>query len=137
MHSQNKLSLTIESAQLDEASEISKMIIKNVNYFHVNSYTKEEIKIWERGYSISEMKKQILNKEVYVMRNNDMIYGTIQFDCPEIKGFYVNPEFKSMGFGSILLQFMLSNLRIRGYKQVIQIQLGFIENLVLSKLKKK
>ena len=114
----NKNSLNIRAAHNNDAEAISEMIIRNVIHFHSDYYTPEEINIWIRGYSVSETKKQINNRQTFVLENDGLIYGTIQFDPPEIKGLYVDPEYKGLGYGGALLQFMLSKLKKKGWLQI-------------------
>ena len=114
MTSQNQPSSLIRATAVDDAPAISEMIIRNVNHFHSDNYTAEELEIWRRGYSILEVEKQIQNRQSFVLEYDERIAASIQFDAPEIKGFYVNPKYKGMGFGKRLFNFLLSSLSENG-----------------------
>ncbi|HAQ71193.1 GNAT family N-acetyltransferase [Salibacteraceae bacterium] len=116
--SQNQPSSLIRATAVDDATAISKMIIRNVDHFHCDNYTAEELEIWRRGYSIFEVEKQIQNRQSFVLEYDEHIAASIQFDAPEIKGFYVDPKYKGMGFGKTLFNFLLSNLKENGYNHV-------------------
>lgn len=109
-HSDN--SYTIQNALIDDAKEVSELIIKSVDFFHAENYTNEELAIWKRGYSTSDLKNQIANRLSYILKVNNRIAGFIQFDNTEIKGFYIKPKFIGKGFGRILLQHMLTEIKI-------------------------
>jgi GNAT superfamily N-acetyltransferase len=108
----------IQKALIDDAQEVSELIIKSIDFFHAKNYTNEELAIWKRGYSTSDLKNKIANKLSYILKVNNRIAGFIQFDNTEIKGFYVKPKFIGKGFGRILLQYMLTEIKIRGYYSI-------------------
>lgn len=108
----------IRKPQISDAFPISKLIINCINFFHSRHYTDEELAIWQRGYSPSKVKEQLLNRQSIVLEVANEICGLIQFEFPELKGFYIHPKFIGQGFGGILLQEMLSTLKIKGSKQV-------------------
>jgi len=118
MKHSDKNSINIRLAKIDDAAAISDMIVRNVIHFHTDAYTAEEIQIWLRGYSVSETQKQIQNRQTFVLESEGDIYSTIQFDSPEIKGFYVDPKYKGMGYARMLFQFMLSKLKKNGLHQI-------------------
>lgn len=107
--------LTIRAAHLDDAPALSQLITNNINHVHGSNYTAKEIELWQDGYSVSEMKTQILNREVFVLENGNTLCGTIQFDAPELKGFYVEHTHRGRYFAAILMDFLLGNLKYNGY----------------------
>lgn len=106
---------TIQKALITDAQEVSELIIKSVDFFHAKNYTNEELAIWKRGYSTSDLKNKIANRLSYILKVNNRIAGFIQFDNTEIKGFYIKPKFIGKGFGRILLQHLLSEIKRHGY----------------------
>ena len=131
MNYRDKSSLNIRSAKIDDAKAISNMVIQNVIHFHTDNYSEEELLIWQRGYTAIEIENQIKTREVFVLEKETNIRGIIQFEAPEIKGFYIDPNYKKIGNGAILLQFMLSKLQQHGYFEVEltcnQLAIGFYE----------
>lgn len=110
--------LTLRAAHISDAEEISALIIKSVNYFHTDGYTEHELAIWRRGYSPSKVKSQLTHRLSKVLDIEGEIAGFIQFDPPEIKGFYIKPEYSGQGLGSVLLQNMLMTLKVDGHTRI-------------------
>lgn len=108
----------IRKALINDADEVSSLIIKSVDFFHAKNYTDEELAIWRRGYSPNDLKIQILKRDSFVLVVKDIIAGFIQFDPPEIKGFYIKPKFIGKGFGNRLLHHTQEILKTNGYKHI-------------------
>lgn len=108
----------IRKALINDADELSSLIIKSVDFFHAKNYTDEELAIWKRGYSPNDLKNQILKRDSFVIVAKDIIAGFIQFDPPEIKGFYIKPKFIGKGFGNILLHHTLEIIKANGYEHI-------------------
>jgi hypothetical protein len=106
--------LIIRQAEKCEAIGISGMIATNIRLSFSKHHSKDELKVWTSTYSPGEIERHILEREVFVLQFNGELRGTIQLDGHEIKGFYTNP--KGVGFGNILMQFMLCRLRLSGRK---------------------
>jgi ribosomal protein S18 acetylase RimI-like enzyme len=116
----NISSVAIRKAKMEDAVALNEMITRNVDHFHINNYTKEELAIWHRGYSVSEIETHIQNRLAFVLETKGAIRGSIQFDSSEIKGFYIDPQLENQGLGRQLFQFMLAYLIEKGE---IEIQL--------------
>lgn len=102
-------------ATIEDASAISDLIIRNINYFHIDHYTANEIEIWERGYSTVEVEHQINGRAVFVLvLEDEQICGTVQVDGSEIKGFYIDPKFAGLGLGSRLNKAIINYLKEKG-----------------------
>lgn len=109
---------TIQKASITDAQEVSELIIKSVDFFHAKNYTNEELAIWRRGYCPKNLKNQILKRDSFVIVVKNIIAGFIQFDPPEIKGFYIKPKFIGKGFGNILLHHTLEIIKANGYEHI-------------------
>ncbi|MEL6536683.1 MAG: GNAT family N-acetyltransferase [Bacteroidota bacterium] len=108
----------IRKPKLQEAAELSRLIIESVNHFHTSSYTDEEIAIWHRGYSPAKMETQISKGGTRVLEVAGALAGVIQFDAPEIKGFYLRPTYSGQGWGRVLLDHVLSQIKTEGHRRV-------------------
>ncbi|MDF1864403.1 MAG: GNAT family N-acetyltransferase [Saprospiraceae bacterium] len=113
--------LIIREASIHDAKELRSVIHTCVEKTHGANYSPEEISIWKKGYSINAIEEFIKQKrQVFLLEFGGSICGTIQFDteCSEIKGFYVHPSYQFQGFGTILLKFILGQLRASGIQNI-------------------
>ncbi|HAA15603.1 MAG TPA: hypothetical protein DCE41_29400 [Cytophagales bacterium] len=109
---------TIRPAQVADAPEISTLILASVDYFHTEHYPAEAIDSWRKGYAPHLVEQQVQKGGSWVLAVSDELAGIIQFEVPEIKGFYIHPRFSGQGFGSLLLQHMLTQVVAQGHSRV-------------------
>ena len=108
--------LIIRQAEKCEAIGISGMIVTNIRLSFSKHHSKDELKVWTGTYTPAEIERHIREREVFVLQFNGQLRGTIQLDGHEIKGFYTDQ--RGVGFGNLLMQFMLSRLRLSGHNWV-------------------
>ncbi len=108
-----KTHLVIREAVSEETAVISSLIHRNVIQIHSAHYTKRQIQIWQNGYTEETIKTQIEQRPVFVLECNNVICGTIQLapQHPEIKGFYLDPDYTDKGLGNVLFDFLISFLK--------------------------
>lgn len=106
--------LGIRPALLEDASLLNPMIIECINKVHADHYTAEELKVWEDGYSTTQLESQISTRQVFVLETKGVLRGLIQWDAPEIKGHYVDPVHRHKGYGRLLLDFLVQELKDQG-----------------------
>lgn len=110
--------VVIRAAQIEDAPAISNLIISSIHFYHSTHYTPHELTIWRQGYTAAKVREQIRDRQCLVILVGDTLAGVVQFEKPEIKGFYINPSFRRQGLGSSLLQDMLSRLASQGHTAV-------------------
>ncbi len=115
---QTKSAIIMRAAIEEDAIAVSDLIIQSINFFHSENYAIQALEIWRRGYNVNKVKSQILNRKCIVLEIDGKASGFIQFDAPKIKGFYIHPKFSGQGFGGLLLQKMLSQLKLNGQEQI-------------------
>lgn len=109
--------LIIREAEINDITKINQLIIDSVDFYHSKNFTLGQLKAWKDGYSPSKLEKTIQQRLSYVLVFSNKIIGFIQFDNPEIKGFYIHPNNSRKGYGSILMQYMLDTLQKRGHQR--------------------
>ena len=113
--------LMIRPANIRDAIALSQVIQLCIEVSHSKHYLAEEIKVWKKAYTPKAVNSLFdMERDIFLLRAGNMAVGTIQFDrsCHEIKGFYVHPAFQQQGYGSILLQFLLGQLKAAGVDYV-------------------
>lgn len=108
--------LTIRRTRLCEAYKIAEMVCSNIRSSFSPYHNEDELRVWVEYYSKTEIERHIREREVFVLLFNGKLRGTIQLDGHEIKGFYTDQ--RGVGFGNMLMQFMLSRLRLSGHNWV-------------------
>lgn len=109
-------SIIIRKASLIDAQAISDLLIKSQWFTYQNLYTDDYIqKMIEQYYNVGRIKEEItsINEKwhgYYVAERNGEIIGTISGGMTrnkigEIYVFYLNPDLRSKGFGTRLLNF--------------------------------
>jgi ribosomal protein S18 acetylase RimI-like enzyme len=108
----------IRKAEIKDANEVSELIIKCINTFHVNNYTVSELDIWKRGYTPLKVESYFSQRQSLVLVIDKEIAGIIQFEAPEIKGFYLKPKYFSKGIGRLLLEYIILIIKKDNHKVI-------------------
>lgn len=116
MHPNN--SIQIREAAPTDAPAISALITNSVDHFHSTHYSEAALVAWRKGYTAEKVAHQIRSYWSLVLELEEDIGGFIQFDPPEIKGFYLEPRFSGRSLGRLLFEYLLDALAAKGYQQV-------------------
>ena len=98
--------LIIERAILDDAAEISDLIINNTTFYLKPHYSDAQWSIFKRYYSIETIQQKILKQQMFCAKLEAKIVGTIALDHDYIVGFYTHVDYAKKGIGSKLLSYI-------------------------------
>ncbi len=113
--------LAIREACTRDAEDMSTIIRTCIETTHGQNYSAEEIGVWKGAYTTDAIERFFnKNRLIYLLQAGGETCGTVQFDgaCKEIKAFYFHPHYQHRGYGTILLLYLLGQLKSSGVRTV-------------------
>jgi predicted N-acetyltransferase YhbS len=109
---------TIERVTLNDAAEISNLIINNASFYLRPHYSDEQWSIFKSYYSIETMQQKILKQQMFCAKLGNAIVGTIALNHDYIVGFYTHIDYTNKGIGAKLLSFIEKEANDLGYSEI-------------------
>jgi GNAT superfamily N-acetyltransferase len=109
---------TIERVTLNNAAEISDLIINNASFYLKPHYSDAQWSIFKSYYSIETMQQKIIKQQMFCAKLGNEIVGTIALDHDYIVGFYTHVDYAKKGIGSKLLSYIEKEAQEIGHPEV-------------------
>jgi GNAT superfamily N-acetyltransferase len=112
------LTPTIERVSLNDAAEISDLIINNASFYLRPHYSDAQWSIFKSYYSIETIEQNVLKQQVFCAKLGNVIVGTIALDHDYIVGFYTHIDYANKGIGSKLLSYIEKEAQEIGHPEI-------------------
>ncbi|MCZ8228719.1 GNAT family N-acetyltransferase [Flavobacterium sp.] len=109
---------TIERVTLNDAVEISDLIINNASFYLKSHYSDAQWSIFKSYYSIETIQEKIQKQQIFCAKIEDKIVGTIALDHDYIVGFYTHIAYANKGIGSKLLSYIEKEAQQIGHPEI-------------------
>lgn len=109
---------TIEKVTLNDAAEISDLIIKNASFYLKPHYSDAQWGIFKNYYSVESIQQKILHQQMFCAKLGIVIVGTIALDQDYIVGFYIHVAYANKGIGSKLLRYIEKEAQEIGHAEI-------------------
>jgi GNAT superfamily N-acetyltransferase len=109
---------TIERVTLNDAAEISDLIIKNASFYLRPHYSDAQWGIFKNYYSVESIQQKILQQQMFFAKLGTVIVGTIALDQDYIVGFYTHVAYVNKGIGSKLLRYIEKEAQEIGHAEI-------------------
>lgn len=112
------IDISIRKSNINEAIELSELILDNATYFLKPIYTQEQWNVFIQYYSIEAILNKIESQDVFCAIKENKIIGTIALDCNFVVGFYTHIQYLNQGVGKELLFFLENYAKEKGLKKI-------------------
>lgn len=112
------ITATIERVSLNDAVEISDLIINNASLYLRSHYSDAQWSIFKSYYSIETIRQKIQKQQMFCAKLGSVIVGTIALDQDYIVGFYTHVAYVNKGIGSKLLRYIENEAQQIGHPEI-------------------
>jgi N-acetylglutamate synthase-like GNAT family acetyltransferase len=96
----------IRKATINDARKINYLIQKTVIKVKENNYSSKQLEAFRLVYSVSNIRKNIMDRSIFCAFENNRLVGTIALNKDYIGGLYINYNKRYSGVGKKLLIFI-------------------------------
>lgn len=109
--------MKIRKVKLDDAKEISELKKNTIEKIN-KEYNRKQIAVLKKDYSVNNIIKNIEERKMFCLINNNEILGIISLKENRIDGLFIRSDLIRKGFGKKLLSFIENHAKKKGIKKV-------------------
>lgn len=104
--------MNIQIAALSDLSEIHKLVETTIKNIYPKYYDKKIVEFFLKLHNRENIAIDIENNRTYILADNNKIIGTGSFLENHISRVFILPEYQNQGYGSKIMDFLESKIRL-------------------------